>query len=149
ITRLWVATGLLLVVGAYAFAAQGLAIVPPLAGHRPAAPPEAPRISSVQLSITDPAYLGGRSRTAAGDADAPEGARLAFSVDLYDAATAWLLTTNGDSLPVTEGPLRPLTAERSFLYQVVAVRDTFRVTTEWRRVTVHPDRAPQLTVVRP
>jgi len=35
------------------------------------------------------------------------------------------------------------------LYQVVLVRDTFRVTSAWHRITVHPDRPPLLTVVRP
>jgi hypothetical protein len=35
------------------------------------------------------------------------------------------------------------------LYRVVMARDTLRVASAWHRVTVHPDRPPLLTVVRP
>lgn len=109
----------------------------------------APSLRRLQLTVTPPSYLGGRPAVTGGDADAPEGARLAFSATFANAASAWIITTSGDSLPFSGGAPVVRTADRSMLYQVVLVRDTFRVTSAWHRITVHPDRPPLLTVVRP
>ena len=116
-------------------------------GSRASAP--APAIESVGLIITDPGYLGGRTHRASADADAFEGSRLEFDATLTNATAGWLITTNGDSFPLGAGQRVRLDADRSFLYQVMAIRDTARTVGDWHRVTVLPDRPPLLTVVRP
>jgi len=122
----------------------GTTLIPQLGRNDPSAPP---RLASLSLTITEPAYLGGKRRTGGSDAEAPEGSTLAFEIDAEGAGRVVLVTTNGDSLAAD----RPVTlhAERSFLYQVILERDSSRVRSPWHRVTVLPDRPPLLTVVRP
>ncbi len=129
------------------FAAENSPLVPPIADHARRALLPPPRLERLTITITPPAYLGERSTRESGDIEAPEGARLSFEAEVADADSSWLVTTDGDSL-LLSGPLGRL-AERSLLYQVVMVRDSFRVRSDWHRITVLPDRAPLLTVVRP
>ena len=135
-------------------AAVGLLLLRPKIGSVPLLAPGTavttpPRVGSIALTITDPAYLGGRTHRASEEADAFEGARLEFEATIESATSGWLITTNGDSFPLGAGQRARLDAARSFLYQVVAIRDTARTVGEWHRVTVLPDRPPMLTVVRP
>lgn len=123
---------------------------PGLSSLLPTSEPDGPpALRAASVTITAPTYLGGAARRVTEDADAFEGSRLAFEASASEGANAWLITTNGDSLPFNGTRAPTLPAERSFLYQVVVSRDTFRIAGEWRRITVLPDRAPMLTVVRP
>jgi hypothetical protein len=125
-------------------AGVGAALLPGRIAADPAAPP---RLAAIELTVTEPAYLGGTRRRGGSDAEAPEGSTLAFEVRAEGASGVTLLTTNGDSVAAGNGVT--FAAERSFLYQVLLARDTFRVRSPWHRVTVLPDRPPLLTVVRP
>ncbi|HTK55629.1 MAG TPA: hypothetical protein VL295_02315 [Gemmatimonadales bacterium] len=149
ITLLRVGTAIAIAVALNGWLSRTLTLVPDamLAGTNAREAP--PVIGATSVAITLPDYLGRATRTTEGDADAAEGSRLAFTSEVRNASAAWLITTSGDSLPLAEGHAAQLTADRSFLYQVVATRDSFRVTSDWHRVTVLPDRAPQLTVVKP
>ena len=144
-TLLWVVTAAAAILALNGWRAERAPLTPAI-GRTEGAPATAPAITRVTLRITEPAYLGGRTRNSEGDIDVPEGSRIAIAAQATNAERTWVVTTGGDSLPL---PGAALSAERSFLYQVVATRDSFRVTSEWRRVTVLPDRPPQLTVVRP
>ena len=149
ITLLRVVTAIAIAVALNGWLSRTLTLVPDamLAGTNARERP--PVIGATRVVITLPDYLGHTTRTTQGDADAPEGSRLGFTADVSNSSASWLVTTAGDSLPLTDGRTAQLIADRPFLYQVVAIRDSFRVTSDWHRVTVLPDRAPQLTVVKP
>ena len=87
--RLVVATLFLAAVAILIVRFKTFAAAPP---HRPGSPAStlAPRIASVRLTITDPAYLGGRTHRASDDADAFDSARLGFDVTLEGASAGWL-----------------------------------------------------------
>jgi hypothetical protein len=145
---LWGITALLVLVGGVRSLVSNAVLMDPLLpGSDRRAESSGPSLRRLKLTVTPPAYLGGRAVVTEGDADAPEGARLVLSAEVVNAEAAWIVTTEGDSLPLSGDIVRA--AERTLLYQVVMVRDTFRLSSAWHRITVHPDRPPLLTVVRP
>jgi hypothetical protein len=145
----WGATAAFLLVAVSAWVTTASPVFPPIAGPARRAHLPPPSIERLRIRVTPPAYLGGRSTDSDGDIDAPEGSTLRFEIRTRNTDLAWIVTTDGDSLPIANE--RPLVrkGERSLLYQVILMRDTLRVVGGWHRVTVHPDRAPMLTVVRP
>ena len=145
----WGATALFLAVALNTWIAPVSPLVPPMsaAARRASLPP--PSLDRLRVTVAPPAYLGVRATTSDGDTDAPEGSRLTIAVRLSNADAAWMVTTAGDSLPISNDRPVVQVAERSMLYQVVVARDTLRVVGEWHRITVLPDRAPMLTVIRP
>ncbi|MEO6066526.1 MAG: hypothetical protein ABJB33_04370 [Gemmatimonadota bacterium] len=149
IRLLWILSGACIVVALSVSFSAARVGEPSIGRTVPFAAAEPPVLSGIRLSVTAPAYLGGSTRHSEGDADAFEGSHLTIAAQITGARAAWLVTTNGDSFPLTKDRSARLVAERSFLYQVVMTRDSFRVLSEWHRVTVLPDRAPMLTVVRP
>ena len=131
------------------YLAQNSPLVPPMAEATRRAHLPPPTLDRLTITVTPPAYLGGRVTRESGDVDVAEGSGLSFDARTSNADEVWLISTSGDSARLSGDHHAAMTAERSLLYQVVMVRDTFRVRTAWHRITVLPDRPPLLTVVRP
>lgn len=143
--------------GILAIAAPGAArttpsgAVPP-AAHRPHGPPA---LTDIQVTIQPPAYMRKPARHVSGwELDAEQGARVTWRLRVDQPVDAVLLvTTDGDS--IRAGRRRDaefelsLPAEHSLLYQVSLAEGATGTTSDYHRLTVIPDVAPTLTVVRP
>jgi len=111
---------------------------------------DAPRVTGIHITILPPSYTGKRARrTDRWDLEVEQGARVTWRVRLdrpVPADVAQVVTTAGDTV---RGTLRSdvefeasLTVEHTLLYQVWPA-------SEYHRLTMIPDAAPTITVIRP
>jgi hypothetical protein len=112
-------------------------------------------IGGADVRIVPPAYTGAPARTETDwDVEAPEGASITWRMRA-DADTAWIITSNGDTLPFAAdgrrggGRAATLRAAASVLYQVTVARGDERRTSELHRLAVQADGPPVLLVTSP
>lgn len=127
---------------------------PPVAAatRHPGGPPA---LTRVMVTIRPPPYTA-RSvrRTDAWDLDVEQGARVTWRLQTdRPVSAALLVTTDGDSArghPRSESEFEmSMPAEHSLLYQILLRDSTTAVASAYHRLTIIPDAAPTLTVVRP
>ena len=127
----------------------GLAVAGP---PRPAAPARGAMIGGVSVRIEPPAYTGAPAREESGwDLEAPEGSLVTWRIGA-DADHAWLMTSSGDTLPLTAmGGERTASfrAGASLLYQIVAERGGARSISDFHRLAVQTDAPPTLVIAAP
>lgn len=151
----YAAAALLASLGLLTIAAPGRPHVtkgPSAPTHRPGGPPA---VTDVMVTVRPPSYTA-RSvrRTDAWDLDVEQGARVTWRLHTQrPVRAAVLLTTDGDSVqgrPRSESEFEmSMPAEHSLLYQILLRDSTTAVASDYHRLTIIPDAAPALTVIRP